>query len=334
MNLEGRLQRLRRAVIPPCPDELAWIAKLAERFGVTALAACASGLRRALGALLRRPRLHRRSASARRCPSELPRSRCPQPPTPAKRRGQGHGPSPDHLPAALLGPGRRTRVRAPVPAARSGGRALGRGRSEARRRARRRRQRPLQRHLGRASRAREQDARRRRRPSGRRACPGPRHARGGRDMSRASRAACASLGAASGGGGGRLAGREPTPARGPHERALVDRPDQGGRDHQPAARHVRVHDLGRAEAARPHAAALRAQPGRPVRAPPADRRPRQADPQGELLPADRRRAPLHRSAGDLGRHRPGGVRRHPLRGGLARLGATTSRARSSTSRSR
>ena len=35
MNLEGRVQRLRRAVLPPCPDELAWIAKLAERFGVT-----------------------------------------------------------------------------------------------------------------------------------------------------------------------------------------------------------------------------------------------------------------------------------------------------------
>jgi NADH-quinone oxidoreductase subunit G len=34
VNLEGRLQRLRRAVIPPCPDELAWIAKLAQRFGV------------------------------------------------------------------------------------------------------------------------------------------------------------------------------------------------------------------------------------------------------------------------------------------------------------
>jgi predicted molibdopterin-dependent oxidoreductase YjgC len=33
-NLEGRLQRLRRAVIGPVPDELAWIAKLAERFGV------------------------------------------------------------------------------------------------------------------------------------------------------------------------------------------------------------------------------------------------------------------------------------------------------------
>jgi NADH-quinone oxidoreductase subunit G len=34
VNLEGRLQRLRRAVIPPGPDELAWIAKLAERFGI------------------------------------------------------------------------------------------------------------------------------------------------------------------------------------------------------------------------------------------------------------------------------------------------------------
>jgi predicted molibdopterin-dependent oxidoreductase YjgC len=34
MNLEGRIQRLRRAVPPPCPDELAWIAKLAARFGV------------------------------------------------------------------------------------------------------------------------------------------------------------------------------------------------------------------------------------------------------------------------------------------------------------
>ena len=34
MNLEGRVQRLRRAVFPPCPDELAWISKLAERFDV------------------------------------------------------------------------------------------------------------------------------------------------------------------------------------------------------------------------------------------------------------------------------------------------------------
>ena len=35
MNLEGRLQRLRRAVVPPVPDELAWLSKLAARFDVT-----------------------------------------------------------------------------------------------------------------------------------------------------------------------------------------------------------------------------------------------------------------------------------------------------------
>jgi NADH-quinone oxidoreductase subunit G len=34
MNLEGRVQRLRRAVLPPCPDELPWISKLAARFGI------------------------------------------------------------------------------------------------------------------------------------------------------------------------------------------------------------------------------------------------------------------------------------------------------------
>ncbi|MGH3007985.1 MAG: molybdopterin-dependent oxidoreductase [Gaiellaceae bacterium] len=34
VNLEGRLQRLRRTVTPPCPDELEWIADLAARFKV------------------------------------------------------------------------------------------------------------------------------------------------------------------------------------------------------------------------------------------------------------------------------------------------------------
>ena len=34
LNLEGRLQRLRRAVVASAPDELAWIAKLAQRFDV------------------------------------------------------------------------------------------------------------------------------------------------------------------------------------------------------------------------------------------------------------------------------------------------------------
>jgi predicted molibdopterin-dependent oxidoreductase YjgC len=34
VNLEGRLQRLRRSVAPPCPDELEWISQLAARLGV------------------------------------------------------------------------------------------------------------------------------------------------------------------------------------------------------------------------------------------------------------------------------------------------------------
>ena len=34
VNLEGRVQRLRRAVLPPAPDELAWISMLAARFDV------------------------------------------------------------------------------------------------------------------------------------------------------------------------------------------------------------------------------------------------------------------------------------------------------------
>jgi predicted molibdopterin-dependent oxidoreductase YjgC len=34
VNLEGRLQRLRRAAIPPSPDELTWLSTLASRFGV------------------------------------------------------------------------------------------------------------------------------------------------------------------------------------------------------------------------------------------------------------------------------------------------------------
>ena len=53
VNLEGRLQRQRRAVIAPCPDELAWIAKLAERFDDRALPArrgrLRGGLRRCYG---------------------------------------------------------------------------------------------------------------------------------------------------------------------------------------------------------------------------------------------------------------------------------------------
>ena len=34
VNLEGRLQRVRRAAVPPVPDELEWLSALASRFGV------------------------------------------------------------------------------------------------------------------------------------------------------------------------------------------------------------------------------------------------------------------------------------------------------------
>jgi NADH-quinone oxidoreductase subunit G len=34
VNLEGRLQRLRRTASPPAPDELEWLAQLASRFGI------------------------------------------------------------------------------------------------------------------------------------------------------------------------------------------------------------------------------------------------------------------------------------------------------------
>jgi NADH-quinone oxidoreductase subunit G len=43
VNLEGRLQRLRRTVEPPCPDELEWISQLAARFDVD-VAPYASGV--------------------------------------------------------------------------------------------------------------------------------------------------------------------------------------------------------------------------------------------------------------------------------------------------
>jgi predicted molibdopterin-dependent oxidoreductase YjgC len=51
VNLEGRLQRLRRAVVPPAPDELAWISGLAERFSVD-LSPYAAGVFDELSALV------------------------------------------------------------------------------------------------------------------------------------------------------------------------------------------------------------------------------------------------------------------------------------------
>ena len=264
-----------------------------------ALAAPAAGLRGALRALLRRDRLPGDRRAAPRSPARADGADVPPAPK-APKREQRQGPAPRQLPPALLGPGGRADPRAPVPAPGLGDRALGRRREEDRRQRRLDRQRPLERNLRRASRAREQEARQGRRPD-------PRRARA------------------------RSSGRT---SRCPRERAVVDRPDQGGLDHQPAARHVRLPDLGRAQGPRAHAAPLRAEPRGPVRPPPADRRPREADPQGELLPGDRGRLPVHHGADRLRLH---GARSPSQSSRGARAGtspATTSRARSPTSRSR
>ncbi len=90
MNLEGRLQRLRRAVIPPCPDELAWIAKLAERFGVEvsphAPQVFAEISERCYGGLDYTGIGERASLPARASEVEVPAAAAP-----AKRNGKGSG---------------------------------------------------------------------------------------------------------------------------------------------------------------------------------------------------------------------------------------------------
>ena len=298
VNLEGRLQRLRRAVIPPCPDELAWIAKLAQRFDVEVSPyppqVFAELSERCFGGVD-----YPRSGTAPPC-RRAPRRSRRRKRRPAETNGDGKGLRLVTLPPALRGAGHRAHPGAPVPAPRARDRARTRRRDPPRRRARLHGSRPLERHLGRPSRAREQKARRRSGPRRIRARPRPRNPRRGQR----------------------------------HERALVDRPDQSGRDHQPAARHVRVHDVGRAQGPRAHAAPLRPEPRGALRPPAADRRPREADPQGELLPGDRGRLPVHHGADHVRLHRARRLRGHPLGRGLARSPATTSPVRSPTSRSR
>ena len=93
VNLEGRLQRQRRAVIAACPDELAWISRLGERFGVEispyasilfdeVSATCYGGI------ALRRDRRARRAA--RRGPSAPP-ARCRNPPATSRRKARDCG---------------------------------------------------------------------------------------------------------------------------------------------------------------------------------------------------------------------------------------------------
>ena len=179
VNLEGRVQRLRRTVIPPGPDELAWIAKLAERFGVE-LAPEALGVFAELS-----PKLFDGVSfgAGRRAgdpapggrPAEAGRSR---PRCARQAEGRGWRPTPPRpLPRAVLRPVGRARPGARLPAARPRRRAVRRGRVRAGHRKRRRRPRQLERHLRRAPRPRQPPSRRRRRPRGGRA---RRRARAGR----------------------------------------------------------------------------------------------------------------------------------------------------------
>ena len=157
----------------------------------------------------------------------------------------------------------------PAPAGRA--RALGGRCRAAHDRDRRHRLRPLERHLGRAPRARQPQARRGRRARPRRARRRPPPARRGREV---------------------VSLRPPALVR--RERlAVVDLRDRGVHHHQPRPRLLRVPDARRAQGDGADAAALRPEPRRPLRAPAADRRPRQADPQGELLPGRRDRRALH-----------------------------------------
>ena len=140
-NMEGRVQRVRRAVIPPGPDELAWLSKLAERFDV-ALSPYASLVHEELfgtpfedlGATAPLRRLGRRAPDRR-----------------ADSRGRRAPARP--LPAALFRPRRRARREVPLPAARRVGRPRPRRRAPARRARRRRGDRAHQRDVGDAARA-------------------------------------------------------------------------------------------------------------------------------------------------------------------------------------
>ena len=90
VNLEGRLQRQRRAVLAPCPDELAWISTLAARFGVELSPHAALVFDEVSASVLRR---HRASATSASTPSCRRRAAAPAaapaPAGTAQRTGDG-----------------------------------------------------------------------------------------------------------------------------------------------------------------------------------------------------------------------------------------------------
>ena len=292
-------------MIAPCPDELAWIAKLAERFGVELSPHASLVFEEVSATLLRRHLLRRRSASTRRCPTP---AAAPPAVAEARRRSRsphGKGLRLADLPAALLGPGGRAHARARVPAAAT-------ARSSSRR----------------------ADARARKIADGDDGDASARTARRATLRARIARdlpAGSVRMPRARRRGPPRLV--EVTQVTHPHEPWWVAIIEVADRD-QPRDGRVRLHDLARAQGARPHAAALRPEPRRPVRAPAADRRPDQARPQGGVLPGLGARAALHPRADPLVLHGAARVRGDPVGAGLDGRRLLHRRARSRTSRSR
>ena len=121
VNLEGRLQRLRRAVIPPGPDELAWLAKLAERFDV-GLSPHPSQVFTEISAIAYGGLDYGLVGEHAPLPPPVELGEGEEAEARAGRVWQGT--APDRLQAAVLRPGRRARAGAALPAARGRGRAL------------------------------------------------------------------------------------------------------------------------------------------------------------------------------------------------------------------
>ncbi len=117
-------------------------------------------------------------------------------------------------------------------------------------------------------------------------------------------------------------------------RSDLDHGRQVARDLRGDLRHPAGADGGRAQADRPLPAPLRPQPGRPLRAPAAARRRRQADLQGDLPPAERDLRPCSSSARCC-RSSPASWRWRSSPGATSRAGSgstgSTSRSGSSTS---
>ena len=263
---------------PAGPDELAWIARLAERFGVE-LSPYPSQVFDEVselcygGARLRRGRRARRAAASdaaavagRRAPAEHRR-----PGAPARRyRPLFSGPAVERVPELQF---QRPPPRSSCPrrTRTSAGSSTGDAVHGAARTARR------------SSSARAINARAR------------------------APASCASP--------SEHAGEPRRPRRGD---AHVNEPwwisaHQGDRDHQPRHARVRVHDLGRAQAARPHAAPLRPEPRR-ARSGSSSRSPTSMKliRKEAFYPASRDRRALHRGARRLRLHRARRLRGDPI----------------------